>query len=228
MDHNEILNLDYKFAKAVYSSGIPLSTFKNPFWIEFFNALRPSFQIPSRDRLSTGLLENLYEDVKNDVNHKLNNAQNITMVSDGWSNINYEAVQNFIICLPNPVFYDAIFSGEAHHTAEWMASQIIIKMEEIGIHKFSSVITDTAANMKAAWKIIEEKYPDIICFGCASHVINLLISDILKIDAIKSIMDIAKTAVKYFKDHTISMAKLRRIQKENYNKEIALVLPAIT
>ncbi|CAG8830843.1 25520_t:CDS:2 [Gigaspora margarita] len=167
------------FTQAVYSSGIPLSTFKNSFLIEFFNALQPSFQTPSRDRLSTGLLENLYEDVKNDVNHKLNNAQNITIVSDSWSNINRKAVQNFIICLPNP-------------------------------------------------KIIEEKYPHIICFGCALHVINLLICDILKIDAIKSIMNIAKTAVKYFKDHTISMAKLRYIQKENYNKEIALVLPAIT
>ncbi|CAG8616065.1 21541_t:CDS:2, partial [Gigaspora margarita] len=46
MDHNEILNLDYKFTKAVYASGLPLSTFKNPFWIEFFHALQPSFQIP--------------------------------------------------------------------------------------------------------------------------------------------------------------------------------------
>ncbi|CAG8808680.1 10603_t:CDS:2, partial [Gigaspora rosea] len=53
------------FTQAAYFSGILLSTFKNPFWIEFFNALQLSFQIPSRDRLSTGLLKNLYEDIKN-------------------------------------------------------------------------------------------------------------------------------------------------------------------
>ncbi|CAG8792995.1 14582_t:CDS:2, partial [Gigaspora margarita] len=109
--------------------------------------------------------------------------------SDGWSNINCESVQNFITCLPNPVFYDAIFFGETHHTGEWIATQIINKMKEIDIYKFSTVITDTVANMKAAWKIIEEKYPHIICLGCSSHVINLLIGDILKITEIKSIIE---------------------------------------
>ncbi|CAG8546078.1 20273_t:CDS:2 [Gigaspora rosea] len=162
--------------QTIYTSGIPLSTFKNPFWVEFFYALRPLFKIPNRDKLSTELLENVYEDIKND----------------------------------------------------WIATQIITKMEEVGIHKFSSVITDMAANMKAAWKIIEEKYPHIICLGCSSHVINLLIGDILKIDEIKIVLEDVKTVVKYFKDHHVSMAKLRRIQKENYGKEITLVLPVIT
>ncbi|CAG8853852.1 8691_t:CDS:1, partial [Gigaspora margarita] len=174
------------------------------------------------------LLENVYEDIKNDVKYTIDTTQNITMVLNGWSNINREAVQNFISCLPNLVFYDAIFSGEAHHTAEWIAIQISAKMKEIGIQKFSSVITDTAANMKAAWKIIEEKYPHIICLGCSLHVINLLIGDILKIDKIKLVIENAKTIVKYFRDHHIPMAKLRCIQKENYGKEIALVLPIIT
>ncbi|CAG8480160.1 17374_t:CDS:2 [Cetraspora pellucida] len=79
MDHNEITNLDYKFAKAIYALGIPLNTFTNPFWVEFFNALRPSFKIPNRDKLSTGLLENVYEDIKNDVKQKIDNIQNLTM-----------------------------------------------------------------------------------------------------------------------------------------------------
>ena len=39
--------------------------------------------------------------------------------------------------------------------------------------------------MKAAWKIIEGKYSNIVCLGYNSHIINLLIGDILKIDEIK-------------------------------------------
>ncbi|CAG8743554.1 44003_t:CDS:2, partial [Gigaspora margarita] len=60
INHNEISNIDYKFAKAIYAS----------------------------DKLSTGFLANIYKDIKNNVKHKIDNTQNLTMVSDGWSNIN--------------------------------------------------------------------------------------------------------------------------------------------
>jgi ribose 5-phosphate isomerase RpiB len=101
-------------------------------------------------------------------------------------------------------------------------------MEIIGVNKFSAVITDTASVMKAAWRIIEENHSNIICLGCNSHVINLLIGDILKINQIKTIVDDAKKVVNYFKTHTQAASKLKRIQKENYGKEIALTLPALT
>ena len=51
-------------------------------------------------------------------------------------------------------------------------------MEGIGVHKFSAIITDIVNVMKAAWKQIEEKYSNIVCLGCNSHIINLLIEDI--------------------------------------------------
>ncbi|CAB4374618.1 unnamed protein product [Rhizophagus irregularis] len=86
----------------------------------------------------------------------------------------------------------------------------------------------TASVMKAAWKWIEEKYSHIVCLGCNSHIINLLIGDILKIDEIKDIVNNAKMIMNYFKSHIQAAAKLKRIQIENYNKEIALVLPTLT
>ncbi|CAG8555869.1 22524_t:CDS:2 [Cetraspora pellucida] len=143
IDHNKITNLDYKFTKAIYAS----------------------------DKLSIGLLENVYKDIKNNVKQKIDNIQNLTMVSD--------------TC----------------HTVEWITIQIITKIEEVEIHKFLSIITNIAANMKATWKIIKEKY---------SHIIFL---------------DNIKTVVKYFKDYYISIAKLRHIQRKNYSKEIAFVFP---
>jgi hypothetical protein len=52
-------------------------------------------------------------------------------------------------------------------------------MEAIGVDKFSAVITDTASVMKSAWRRIEEKYSNVVCLGCNSHVLNLLIGDVL-------------------------------------------------
>ena len=55
--------------------------------------------------------------------------------------------------------------------------------------------------MKAAWKIIKEKYSNIVYFGYNSHIINLLIGDILKIDEIKVVVNNAKMIVNYFRSH---------------------------
>src|SRR6266542_2899482 len=123
------------------------------------------------------------------------------MVSDVWSNINRELVQNFVICTSKPFFFDATFSGEESYTAEWVANQIIQQMDIIGIQKFLAVITNTASVIKATWKIIEGKYSNIVCLRCNSHIINLLIGDILKIDEIKVVVNNAKMIVNYFRSH---------------------------
>src|SRR6266498_5804701 len=150
------------------------------------------------------------------------------MISDGWSNINRESVQNFVICTPKPFFFDATFSGKESHIAEWVANQMTQQIDIIGIQKFSAVITDTASVMKAVWKIIEGKYSNIVCLRCNFYIINFLIRNILKIDEIKVVINNAKMIVNYFRSHIQVAAKLKRIQIENYNKEISLVLLTLT
>ncbi|CAB4484275.1 unnamed protein product [Rhizophagus irregularis] len=228
MSEEEQENLEFQLAQALYSAGVPFSFVDNPLVIQFFQCLRPSFKLPNRKRLADELLDDVYDEVKMHTDEQISKAKSLCMVSDGWSNINRVLVQNFIVCTPKPIFFDATFSGEESHTGEWIANQITQQMEIIGAQKFSSVITDTASVMKAAWKRIEEKYSHIVCLGCNSHIINLLIGDILKIDEIKDIVNNAKMIVNYFKSHIQAAAKLKRIQIENYNKEIALVLPTLT
>ncbi len=101
-------------------------------------------------------------------------------------------------------------------------------MDIISIQKFSAVIIDTTSVIKVIQKIIKRKYSNIICLRCNSHIINLLIRDILKIDKIKVVINNAKMIVNYFRSHIQVTAKLKYIQIENYNKEILLVLPALT
>ncbi|CAB5395384.1 unnamed protein product [Rhizophagus irregularis] len=228
MSEEEQENLEFQLAQALYSAGVPFSFVDNPLVIQFFQCLRPSFKLPNRKRLADELLDDVYDEVKMHTDEQISKAKSLCMVSDGWSNINRVSVQNFIVCTPKPIFFDATFSGEESHTGEWIANQITQQMEIIGAQKFSSVITDTASVMKAAWKRIEEKYSHIVCLGCNSHIINLLIGDILKIDEIKDIVNNAKMIVNYFKSHIQAAAKLKRIQIKNYNKEIALVLPTLT
>ncbi|CAG8493541.1 3881_t:CDS:2 [Gigaspora margarita] len=74
-----------------------------------------------------------------------------------------------MITTPAPVFYKSIHTKEEHHTAENIAKGIENIMHEIGINKFISVITDNANIMKAAWRILKEKYQNKIFLGCWAH-----------------------------------------------------------
>jgi len=227
MGEEEQEDLEFRLALALFSAGVPFAFVDNPHVIQFFQYLRPSFKLPNRKKLSNDLLDDVYDEVKTQADEEILKSKTLTMVSDGWSNINRESVQNFVVCTPKPIFYNATFSGKESHTAEWVANQITQQMEVIGVQNFSAVITDTASVMKAAWRRIEEKYSNVVCLGCNSHIINLLVGDVLKINEIKTVIDNAKMIVNYFKSH-VQAAKLKHIQIENYSKEIALVLPALT
>lgn len=48
MNQNEQTNLTYLFAKAVYASNIPFQIVDSPYLKSFFDALRPTFKLPSR------------------------------------------------------------------------------------------------------------------------------------------------------------------------------------
>ncbi|CAB5208636.1 unnamed protein product [Rhizophagus irregularis] len=68
---------------------------------------------------------------------------------DGWTNPSGKSLWNFIIHLGNG--WDILwkirdFSGE-NYTAEFLAQQIQLIIEEIGIQKFAGIITDAGSNV---------------------------------------------------------------------------------
>ena len=61
-------------------------------------------------------------------------------------------------------------------TAENISTQISNVIEEVG-QEHISIITDNAANMRASWQLLHNKYPDLIANGCVAHAGNLIPSD---------------------------------------------------
>lgn len=89
-----------------------------------------------------------------------------------------------------------------------MANCIKETINEIGPQKVFGLITDNAANMKAAWSLIgaDENYKHILTYGCAAHGLNLLFSDLTKnIRSFNVLIDKATELVKQVKrSHQIS------------------------
>lgn len=95
------------------------------------------------------------------------------------------------------------------------------------------ICTDNAAYCKKAWKIVETKYTSdyIFGYGCAAHVLNLLVKDVTNQATTDLILKDSTSIVKEIKKSNILQANLVEIQRSAPVEErvtTTLKLPAQT
>lgn len=216
-------------ARAIYASAAPLSLVENPYWKKFFKAIRPAYRPPNRQMTSNSLLEEEHLEISMKVKELVASSSSVAIVCDGWTNIRNEAIVNFIITLPEPVFWYSLPTGSTSHTAENMALEIGKIIEEVGHSKVLGICTDNAANMKKAWSILKDKYHHLICYGCAAHGLNLIFSDVRKIKSIATLLEKYVSLVKHIRNSHKLLAVFREEQKSCESRvETALKLPVKT
>ena len=147
------------------------------------------------------------------------------MVSDGWTNVRGDHLVNFCIKAPNekPLFYTSINTTGILQNAAAVADAIINVIETLGPQKFSCILTDNANVMRAAWRIIVEKFPHISTNGCSAHTVNLLIKDVVAMNDNAKIVKDAERIIKFCKNHHMIKAKLDEIRTaENVIKTLSM------
>ncbi|RHZ49565.1 hypothetical protein Glove_519g97 [Diversispora epigaea] len=77
-------------------------------------------------------------------------------------------------------------------------------MQNVGIEKFKTIVTDNGANLRVARRIIHEKYPYILDLRYMTHAINLITSDFAKIDLIKNIISNCDSIIGFFNNSHIA------------------------
>ena len=85
----------------------------------------------------------------------------------------------------------------------------------MGSERFGSVVPDNAPVMKAAWKIVESKFPHIAAHGCAAHAINLLIKDLLDTPENSETLKNSEKIIKFVNNHHLVKAKYENKSKES-------------
>jgi uncharacterized membrane protein len=71
-------------------------------------------------------------------------------------------------------------------------------LNEVGIKKFCAIVSDHASNVALAKKMIADQHPHIIPMCCIAHHINLLTTDIMKLDWTSKIIGECKKIVNFF------------------------------
>src|SRR5215212_7422668 len=77
------------------------------------------------------------------------------------------------------------------HTGEFLSN-------EVGIKKFCAIVSDHASNVALAKKIIAVQHPHIIPMRCIAHHINLLTTDIMKLDWASNLICNCKKIINFF------------------------------
>ncbi|RHY05545.1 hypothetical protein DYB28_003450 [Aphanomyces astaci] len=67
--------------------------------------------------------------------------------------------------------------------------------------------------MRAAWKILEAKYPGLICNGCAAHALNVLVKDVCKLEPYSTILESSRHVTSFVKDRNALTKRIERIQQ---------------
>ena len=87
------------------------------------------------------------------------------------------------------------------HTAENLSQKIEEILNEIGIHRFSAIVTDSGSNINLARKTITRKFPHIINIRCIAHCLNLITKDFVKHTFATRILNWSNVITTYFKNY---------------------------
>ncbi|GBC54031.2 zinc finger BED domain-containing protein 1-like [Rhizophagus irregularis DAOM 181602=DAOM 197198] len=152
------------------------------------------------------ILSHLAIKIKNKIDFILENAMNLTLGLDDWTNPAGHSIYNFIVITYDhqEFLYKLWNLSIIRYTAENLAEKIKTVLKKIGPGKFAAIVTDNAANCAAA-NIISEKYTFIFNTYCIAHCVNLITKDVI---------GTCNEVVKFFKKSHQGKALLEKYTKE--------------
>ncbi|GET55642.1 ribonuclease H-like domain-containing protein [Rhizophagus irregularis DAOM 181602=DAOM 197198] len=203
--------LDRVITKAYVMCNIPFSTIDNPWFIDMIKALEPGYDPPLRRVLNGTLLEAELSRVNARVNNELEKESNFTITLDGWTDPRGNSLWAFILLTPSRKEYLLQLEdlSKNSHTTEYLSKVINDIICKVGISKIVAIVSDNAANVAGARRLIMNEYPSIINIRCIAHCINLISSDIVKVDQVKCLVKRANILTRYFKNSTLASTWLK-------------------
>nr|GEW88131.1 hypothetical protein [Tanacetum cinerariifolium] len=104
-----------------------------------------------------------------------------TLMSDGWSDRKNRSICNFLVNIPKgTIFLASIDTSEISKTKEKVFAMLDDFVKKIGEEHIVQVVTDNAANYKAAGEMLMDKRKKLFWTPCAAHFIDLMLEDFEK------------------------------------------------
>ena len=147
-----------------------------------------------------------------------------TLMCDGWTTITHRHLLNFLVYSSmGTVFIKSVDATDYIQDAKYINRLLNEVIEEIGADCVVQVVTDNAANMKAAGMLLMKQRPRIFWSPCAAHCLDLMLEDIAKGKVMVQVIGKIKKITNFFYQsyRLISMMKM-------YTDNHELLRPGIT
>lgn len=130
---------------------------------------------------------------------------------DGWTGPRRNSIWAFILITSSRKEYLLKLEdlSSEHHTSKYLFTVIDEVISRVGVDKFVAIVSDNASNISGARQLISKKYPSILNMRCIAHCINLISSDIAKINQVNSLVRYANIITRFFKSSAIGAALLK-------------------
>ncbi|XLR57114.1 hypothetical protein S83_007786 [Arachis hypogaea] len=166
-----------------YNNGIPFNVSRSEEYSRMFEkAIRygQGFKPPSYHELRVPLLKKHVELVQQSLEEHREYWKQVgcTIMTDGWTDKRRRTILNFLV---NSL--KGLKSIDASHittTADKIFKMIDDVVEEVGEENVIQVVTDNAANYKAAGEMLMKKKKKLFWTPCATHCIDLMLEDLEK------------------------------------------------
>lgn len=191
---------DEFLARAVYATSSPLSLTENIYWKRFFNVLRPAYCPPTREALSSHLLECEHDRVQNQVREAIGKADSLTIMCSGFSHLKDNGTIVYVVATPEPLFYKCTKTKEPTNRGSFIVQELKGIINKVGAQKVFAVITDDCPEMAAARSQVEEVFPHISVIGCTAYGIQRLFEDLVAQPSMKVLCRRAEQVVRHVKE----------------------------
>lgn len=217
--------IDDKLLQLFIKDFHPFRIVEEKGFIEFVKALNPSYEIPSRHFISKTAIPSLYEECLINTKELINFGSNFCLTTDCWTSRNTESYIAVTVHFINDNFelMSVLLECSAmvtNHTSKNLAHELRKIVHEWDIEKkIVLAVSDSASNIKnAISKELGWRH-----FSCFAHTLNLIVNDVLQVDAITEILNKIKIIVRHFKRSYISNEKLMSYQKNNGDQPLKLI-----
>ena len=143
-------------------------------------------------------------------------------MSDAWTDRKRRSICNFLVNSPKgTVFLSSIDTSDISKTVDKVFAMVDDIVDKVGEENVVQVITDNAANYKAAGEKLMDKRKKLYWIPCVAHCIDLILEDFeKKIEVHKEIIAKGRQITTYIYFRIVLISILR-----HYTKQKDLIRP---
>lgn len=156
---------------------------------------------------------------------KIAEEKGSALSSDGWDSTDKRPIINFVQSAPSVMaFRGSVDTTGITKDGDYIADLLLDQIEAMGPDKVVQLILDNASNMISAAEKVMEKYSHITHTRCTPHCLDLCLEAIARLPWVQAIVDKARKAVLWIRNHQKSLAIYRTFAKKQHITPGALAL----